>query len=219
MSTVLLTGANRGIGLALARALLHRGDSVIALCRRSSPALNALGARVVEGVDLTDDGDIASLPGRLAGASVDVLINNAGILERESIDRLDPSGWRRQMEVNAFGPLALTAALLPLLAPAAKVVVITSRMGSIGDNGSGGYHGYRMSKAAVNAAFVSLARDLAPRRIAVGIYHPGMVATDMTGRHGIPPEQAAAGLIARIDALSADTSGRFFHQDGTELPW
>jgi NAD(P)-dependent dehydrogenase (short-subunit alcohol dehydrogenase family) len=219
MSTILLTGANRGIGLALARALSTRGDTVIAVCRRSSPALLALGVRVLDGVDVTDDASLAALPGRLAGTPIDVLINNAGILERESLDRLDPAGWRRQMEVNAFGPLALTAALLPLLAPAAKVVVITSRMGSIGDNGSGGYHGYRMSKAAVNAAFVSLSRDLAPRGIAVGIYHPGMVATDMTGRHGIPPEQSAAGLIARIDALTTATSGRFFHQDGTELPW
>jgi NAD(P)-dependent dehydrogenase (short-subunit alcohol dehydrogenase family) len=219
MSTFLLTGANRGIGLALARALVARGDTVIAVCRRSSPELDGLGVRVLDGVDVTDAGSLASLPARLAGQRIDVLVNNAGILEREALDRLDPAGWRRQMEVNAFGPLALTAALLPLLAPAAKVVVVTSRMGSIGDNGSGGYYGYRMSKAAVNAAFVSLARDLAPRGIAVGVYHPGMVATEMTGRHGIPPEQSAAGLLARIDALDGTTSGRFFHQDGTELPW
>jgi NAD(P)-dependent dehydrogenase (short-subunit alcohol dehydrogenase family) len=219
MPTVLLTGANRGIGLALARGFLARGHTVIAVCRRSSPEFDALGVRVLDGVDVTDDASIATLPGRLSGTRIDVLVNNAGILERETLDRLDPAGWRRQMEVNAFGPLALTAALLPLLALPAKVVVITSRMGSIGDNGSGGYHGYRMSKAAVNAAFVSLARDLAPRGVAVGIYHPGMVATEMTGRHGIPPEQAADGLLARIEALDAATSGRFFHQDGTELPW
>jgi NAD(P)-dependent dehydrogenase (short-subunit alcohol dehydrogenase family) len=219
MSTVLLTGANRGIGLALARAFVARGDAVIAVCRSSSRELNALDVRVLDGVDVTDEGSVTTLTSRLSGTRIDVLVNNAGILERESLDRLDPAGWRRQMEVNAFGPLSLTAALLPLLTPAAKVVVITSRMGSIGDNGSGGYHGYRMSKAAVNAAFVSLARDLAPRGIAVGIYHPGMVATEMTGRHGIPPEQAAAGLISRIDALDTATSGRFYHQDGTELPW
>jgi NAD(P)-dependent dehydrogenase (short-subunit alcohol dehydrogenase family) len=92
-------------------------------------------------------------------------------------------------------------------------------MGSIGDNTSGGYYGYRMSKAAVNAAFVSLARDLAPRGIAVGIYHPGMVATGMTGGRGIPAADAAAGLITRIDELDASRSGRFFHQNGDVLPW
>lgn len=219
MATFVLTGANRGIGLALTRALLSRGDTVVALCRHSSPDLDAAGARVLTGIDVTDEASIASLPQRIAGTHIDVLINNAGILEPDRLDSFDAASLQRQMEVNAFGPLRLTRALLPLVAPNGRVVVVTSRMGSIGDNGSGGYYGYRMSKAAVNAAFVSLARDLAPRGVSVGVYHPGMVATGMTGGHGIPPEQAAAGLIARIDALDARTSGRFFHQDGTELPW
>jgi NAD(P)-dependent dehydrogenase (short-subunit alcohol dehydrogenase family) len=219
MATFALTGANRGIGLALTRALLARGDSVVAICRHSSPELDATGASVLTGVDVTDEASVASLPRALAGTRIDVLLNNAGILERDRLESFDAAALQRQIEVNAFGPLRLTRALLPLLAPNGRVAVVTSRMGSIGDNGSGGYYGYRMSKAAVNAAFVSLARDLAPRGVAVGIYHPGMVATGMTGGHGIPPEQAAAGLLARIDALDATTSGRFFHQDGTELPW
>lgn len=219
MATFALTGANRGIGLALTRALLARGDSVVAICRHSSPELDATGASVLTGIDVTDETSVASLPQALAGTRIDVLLNNAGILEPDRLASFDAAALQRQIEVNAFGPLRLTRALLPLLAPNGRVAVVTSRMGSIGDNGSGGYYGYRMSKAAVNAAFVSLARDLAPRGVAVGIYHPGMVATGMTGGRGIPPEQAAAGLLARIDALDATTSGRFFHQDGTELPW
>ena len=219
MATFALTGANRGIGLALTRALLARGDSVVAICRHSSPELDATGASVLRGIDVTDETSVASLPQALAGTRIDVLLNNAGILEPDRLASFDAAALQRQIEVNAFGPLRLTRALLPLLAPNGRVAVVTSRMGSIGDNGSGGYYGYRMSKAAVNAAFVSLARDLAPRGVAVGIYHPGMVATGMTGGRGIPPEQAAAGLLARIDALDATTSGRFFHQDGTELPW
>ena len=113
--------------------------------------------------------------------------------------------------MNALGPLRVTAALLPLLHKGAKVVIITSRMGSIADNGSGGYYGYRMSKAAVNAAGVSLARDLRAACIAVALIHPGMVATEMTGRHGIPPAEAARGVLARIDALRPENSGRFWH--------
>jgi NAD(P)-dependent dehydrogenase (short-subunit alcohol dehydrogenase family) len=100
-----------------------------------------------------------------------------------------------------------------------KVVIITSLMGSMGDNGSGGFYGYRMSKAAVNSAAVSLARDLSGRKVAVGILHPGMVATEMTGGNGIPVADSVRGLIARIDELSMDRTGKFFHQNGRELPW
>jgi NAD(P)-dependent dehydrogenase (short-subunit alcohol dehydrogenase family) len=97
--------------------------------------------------------------------------------------------------------------------------LITSRMGSIDDNGSGGYYGYRMGKTALNMAGRSLAVDLKPRGIAVAILHPGMVATRMVGFAGIPPEQAAAGLLARLDALTLGSSGRFWHANGEELPW
>lgn len=220
MATVLVTGANRGIGLELTRQLKARGDNVIAVCRSASPELQQLGVRIESGVDVADDASVAALTKRLAGAKLDLLINNAGILSHESIDRMDFASIERQFEVNAIAPLRVTTALLPLLSKSAKVAIITSRMGSIADNSSGGYYGYRMSKAAVNAAGVSLARDLAGRGIAVALIHPGMVATDMTAKHGIPPAEAAANILTRIDALEPATSGRFVHAGtGETLPW
>jgi NAD(P)-dependent dehydrogenase (short-subunit alcohol dehydrogenase family) len=219
MRTYAITGANRGIGLELARALTARGDAVIGIARQASPELQATGARVETGVDVTDPKALEALAARLQGTRIDALINNAGVLERDTLATLDATSIERQLQTNATGPLLVTRALLPLVSEPGKVVVITSRMGSIGDNSSGGYYGYRMSKAAVNAAFVSLARDLAPRKIHVGIYHPGMVATEMTGGHGIPAADAARGLLARIDELDGASSGKFFHQSGEALPW
>jgi NAD(P)-dependent dehydrogenase (short-subunit alcohol dehydrogenase family) len=218
MKTWAITGANRGIGLELTKALTARGDKVLAICRKASPELAALtNARIIEGVDVAADPE--GVADKIGDVAIDVLVNNAGILEADALGSFDVDSLRRQLEVNTLGPLRLTRALLPRIGKGGKVAVITSRMGSIGDNGSGGYYGYRMSKAAVNAAFVSLARDLAPRGIAVSILHPGMVATEMTGEHGIPPADSAKGLIARIDELDAGKSGKFLHQNGEELPW
>lgn len=220
MGHSVVTGANRGIGLELARQLKARGDQVIAVCRKSSPELDGLGVRVEAGVDVSGAASVAALTERLAGTEVDLLINNAGILRAESLEAMRFDSIAEQFAVNALGPLRVTTALLPLLRDGAKVAIITSRMGSIADNGSGGYYGYRMSKAAVNAAGMSLARDLKSRGVAVALIHPGMVATEMTGRHGIPPEEAARGVLARIDALTPATSGKFVHAGtGEELPW
>jgi NAD(P)-dependent dehydrogenase (short-subunit alcohol dehydrogenase family) len=219
MSLHVVTGANRGIGLELCRQLVARGSQVLAVCRAASPELHALGVRVAEGVDLVEERAIRSLAERLRGERVEALIQNAGILERSGLDALDVDAIRRQFEVNALAPLRLTHALLPCLGRGARIVFVTSLMGSMGDNGSGGYYGYRMSKAALNAAAVSLARDLSSRGIAVAILHPGMVATEMTGGRGIPVAQAAAGLIARMDETTLESSGRFRHADGRELPW
>ena len=119
-----------------------------------------------------------------------------------------------------MGPLLVTQCLLDNLQAGAKVALITSRMGSMADNGSGGYYGYRMSKAALNAAGVSMARDLAPRGVAVGLFHPGFVQTDMVGGQGdVDAATAASRLIARIEALSVETAGKFIHANGDELPW
>ena len=219
MKTHLVTGAGRGIGLELCRQLQQRGERVIAVCRKASVELRALDCRIVEGVEVTDGASLQRLAAELAGERIDVLVNNAGILERESLDDLDFERIRRQFEVNALGPLRVTRALLPNLAVGSKVVIITSRMGSIADNGSGGYYGYRMSKTAVNMAGVSLAHDLRERGIAVLLLHPGMVATEMTGRHGIPVQESAANLIARFESLGLEQSGSFHHADGQPLPW
>lgn len=220
MATALVTGANRGIGLELVKQLAARGDRVIAVCRTASPELEKTGARVETGIDVTDPSAPATLATRLAGTALDLVVHNAGILTVESLPHPDLDAIRRQLEVNAIAPLALTAALLPNLHAGSKIAIVTSRMGSIGDNGSGGYYGYRMSKAAVNAAGVSLARDLAPRGIAVALLHPGMVKTDMTRGHGqVEPADAVRGLLARIDALSVENSGKFWHAAGQELPW
>ncbi|MDZ7828369.1 MAG: SDR family oxidoreductase [Halofilum sp. (in: g-proteobacteria)] len=222
--TIAITGANRGIGLELARGFHQRGDRVIALCRESSPGLDELDADIVDGVDVTDTDSVRSAAARIEAERIDVLINVAGILSSESFDELGEAEatdrLRRQFEVNALGPLHVTRALVDRLGQGSKVVLITSRMGSIGDNDSGGMYGYRMSKAALNAAGKSLSIDLADRDIAVGILHPGFVRTDMTRHQGhVEPSEAAAMLMERIDELNAANSGRFLHANGEELPW
>jgi len=220
MATVLITGTNRGIGLELARQLHARGDTVIAACRKPSEALVALGVRVEADVDVGSGDSVASLAARLEGVGIDLLINNAGILQHNALGSVDYDSVMRQYQINAIGPLRVTEALLPNMSAGGKVAIVTSRMGSIADNGSGSHYGYRMSKAAVNAAGVSLARDLAPRKIAVCLLHPGYVATEMTGNNGnVSPAESAAGLITRVDELGLATTGSFWHAEGQNLPW
>lgn len=223
MSTILVTGANRGIGLGLARHYAARGDDVIGACREGSDALAATGARVEAGVDVTDGDALAGLSRRLGDTRIDVLVCNAGILSKESLGDIDEDGFaamRRQFEVNSLGPLRTVQALSGNLAKGAKVGIVTSRMGSVADNTSGGYYGYRASKAAVNAIGKSLAMDLRDRGIAVLLLHPGYVATEMVGGSGdIGPEDAAAQLVQRIDQLTLAQTGSFRHAKGDELPW
>jgi NAD(P)-dependent dehydrogenase (short-subunit alcohol dehydrogenase family) len=220
MPTTLIIGANRGIGLALAQALRARGHEVIGTCRDDAGALPAAGVRIERDVDVTSDAAVASLAERLGDVTLDWLILNAGILRGDQLATLQIDDVRAQLEANAIGPLRVAKALVPRLRDGGKLALMTSRMGSIGDNSSGGYYGYRMSKAALNAAGVSLARDLRPRGIAVAILHPGMVRTGMTDGQGqVEPDAAARQLIARIDELTAETSGTFWHANGTVLPW
>lgn len=220
MGISVITGANRGIGLELARQLKARGTSVVAVCRKTSPELDALGVRVEEGVDVTEPAAWARLAERLAADEIDLLIHNAGMLVPDSLEAVDPARLRAQFELNAVAPLMLTHALAARLHRGSKVALITSRMGSIADNGSGGYYGYRMSKAALNAAGVSLAHDLKPRGVAVVMLHPGSVRTEMTRGHGmIDADESVRGLLQRIDELEIETSGRFLHQNGEALPW
>jgi NAD(P)-dependent dehydrogenase (short-subunit alcohol dehydrogenase family) len=219
-TTTLVTGANRGIGYELAKQSKARGHDVIAVCRSSSKDLDGLAVRVESGIDVAKADDVADLAKRVAAARIDCLIANAGILRSDTFDNLDFDSVFDQFRVNAVGALRTVHALAGRLSPGAKVALITSRMGSIGDNGSGGYYGYRMSKAALNAAGVSLARDLAKRSIAVAILHPGYVKTDMTGNSGgVEPRDAAAQLWARIADLNLQNTGTFWHANGEVLPW
>jgi NAD(P)-dependent dehydrogenase (short-subunit alcohol dehydrogenase family) len=221
VNTFLVTGANRGIGLEYCRQLQERGERVIAVCRTTSPELEALGVRIEAGVDMTNDAAVASLVGRLDGLPLDGLILNAGILESTGLEDLKAASLSWQFEVNALGPLRLTHALLHQLRNGSKLILMTSRMGSIEDNSSGGSYGYRMSKVALNMAGKSLAIDLQSRGIAVAILHPGLVRTRMVNFNpqGISPAEAVRGLLDRIDALTLENSGSFWHANGEELPW
>jgi len=221
MSLTIVTGGNRGIGLALCRALKNRGAHVLATCRKTSPALDDLGVEVAAGIDVTDPLSAARLADAVAGRGVELLINNAGILAwGDTLEAPKFDDMTRQFEANAVGPIRITSALRSQLGNGSKIAFITSRMGSVADNGSGGAYGYRMSKAALNIAAVSVAQDLKDDGVAVAILHPGMVKTDMIGGRGqIEPEDAASGLLARIDELTLETSGGFWHQNGERLPW
>lgn len=219
MSTVLITGCNRGIGLELCRQFIARGDDVIAVCRQASDELRDCGAAIIDGIDVSQGDSVARLKDALDGKAIDVLLNNAGILQPDTFGEIDYEALVEQYRVNTLGPLRITEALADNLANGSKVAIVSSRVGSIADNGSGGYYGYRASKTAVNQIGMNLKHELAPRGIAVALLHPGLVATGMTGGQGIAASDSAAGLIARIDELTLDNSGGFWHAEGYSLPW
>lgn len=223
--TIVITGANRGIGLAMAKICQQRGDTVYALCRQSSPQLNELKVNVIENIDIATDTGIAQAQSILSNVEIDLLINNAGILRDENLSDFNKKTIIEQFTVNALAPIVLTQALLSNLSKNSKVALITSRMGSIADNDSGGRYGYRMSKAALNIAAVSLAKDLSTEEIAVGIYHPGYVKTDMVNTLGqtsngdISSDVAAKRLLQLMSELTMAESGIFKHSNGEILPW
>lgn len=217
---VAITGANRGIGLELTKKYVEKGDKVFAMCRRISDELKSLdNVQIVEGIDTTDFSLKQKLESAFGNEKIDLFINNAGVLTSESLNSLNFDDIRKQFEVNSIGPLNMVHQILPHLSSGAKIGVLTSRMGSIGDNTSGGMYGYRMSKAAANAACKSLAMDLKGKH-PVAILHPGYVKTDMTGNNGdIVPEEAAKGLVKVMEELNDGNTGTFWHQNGQELPW
>jgi NAD(P)-dependent dehydrogenase (short-subunit alcohol dehydrogenase family) len=218
--TVVITGVSRGIGLSFCKHYHALGDRVYGVCRVPSDALTQLGVTVISGVDVGSPAAMPKLAEALSGVSIDLLINNAGVLNDEVLGHLNFDTIEQQFQVNALGPLRVTETLLSQLNDGAKIANITSRMGSVEDNTSGGRYGYRMSKAALNIASMSLARDLAPRGIAVAILHPGLVGTEMIGGYGdITPDEAAKRLSQRIEELSMETSGMFRHSNGEHLPW
>lgn len=221
MKTVLVVGSSRGIGLEFCKQYAQAGWRVLAACRTSSPELKNL-----KGVEIFDGAEVKSLPTlqkvaeKLKGQKVDVLIHNAGIFLHEGWPNLNMETIQEQFLVNAMGPLHSVMAFSPLLEAGSKIALITSRMGSIDDNTSGGYYGYRMSKAALNAAGRSLAIDMRNQGIHVVLLHPGYVKTDMTQHQGdIEPSQSVRGLIQRINELDIKTSGTFWHTNGEMIPW
>jgi len=221
LSTYLITGANRGIGLELVRQLKNRGENVIATCRSTSSELNSLDVRVETDIDITSGDSVIKLRENLNDIKVDVLIQNAGIAEFSSLSNLNPQSIVHQFEVNALSPLCFVQTMLSKLSQSGKIALISSRMGSLEDNSSGGSYGYRMSKAALCMAGKSLSVDLKPRGISVAILYPGLVSTRMTGftSNGIQPKESVQGLIQRIDELTIENSGTFWHANGEILPW
>jgi NAD(P)-dependent dehydrogenase (short-subunit alcohol dehydrogenase family) len=226
MASYLIVGADRGIGKSICTALVKRGDAVTAVCMEDGAAYEGAKVAVIPGVDVTSDAAVAKMSRDLKakGAQIDVLIHVAGVLGLDELGKIDYNDMRRQFEINTLGPLRTVEASLPFLSKDAKVGIITSRVGSLSDNGSGQMYAYRVSKAGANMVALNLHHDLSKRGIAVAALHPGMVATDLTkGYPGnfnyISPDEAASGLIARMDALTIDTSGRFWHANGEQLPW
>ncbi|MBJ88523.1 MAG: short-chain dehydrogenase [Woeseia sp.] len=220
MTTVVVTGCNRGIGFELVRQLKARGDEVIGTCRETTDPLNSLGIEVIGNIDVCDDEAAENLSQQLAGRSIDILVNNAGILRQDRLNSIDYESMLDQYRVNTLGPLRITHALLDNLGQGSKVGIITSRVGSIEDNSSGNNYGYRCSKAAANMVGMNLHHDLSALGIAVAILHPGYVKTDMTGGSGmITPLESAQGLIKCLDQLDLESSGQFWHANGEMLPW
>lgn len=232
MAVKLIVGADRGIAHAMARHLHERGDDVIAACFGDGADLAGLGIAVEPGVDVTSDEAVAGLRKRLEqrGTRLAWLVHVAGIMHLDTLDTVDLDDVRRQFEVNTVGPLRVVRELRGLLDPGAKVGIFTSRVGSLGDNSSGGDYAYRISKAAANMVALNLHHDLAKQDVLVQALHPGMVRThlldvidpDQMQRYAASfaaPEKAAARVVAVLDALTPADAGRFQHADGTFLPW
>jgi len=218
--TVVITGANRGIGLALCKVYLEKGLKVIAVCRQTSKELQALPVEVVDQVDVSSAEGISHLQKMIEDRSIHILINNAGILRNQTFSDLDYEKMTEQFMVNTLGPIRVVEALFENLSTGSKVAFITSRMGSIEDNTSGGSYGYRMSKCALNIAGKSMAVDFKPKGIAVALLHPGYVQTEMVNFGGeISADLSASRLADRIDQLNLKNSGTFWHSNGEVLPW
>jgi len=221
LSTYLITGANRGIGLELSIQLFKQGHKVIATCRKSSKALEGIGVQVIEDIDISSENSLNKLEDNIKGIKLDCLINNAGIAEYNSLDSLDLESIRNQFNINALSPLNFTRSMIQYFSLNSKIAFITSRMGSIADNTSGGSYGYRMSKVALTMAAKSLSVDLFKKNIFVAIIHPGLVSTRMTGftKNGISTADSAKGIIERIKNLSRHNTGTFWHANGEILPF
>ena len=224
MGIAVVIGADRGIAASLVDLYDSRGDEAIAVCLGSGEAWSDSGVRVIPGIDVTDDAAVSKLAVELAGTPIDTLVHVAGVGALDRFGRFDFDRMLEHYNLNALGPLRVVSALAENLGRGSKVGIVTSRMGSIGDNGSGRMYSYRMSKAAANMLGVNLYHELRPRGASVMLLHPGTVGTEMTRgaknwEQLTKPSEAAAGLAARLDALGPDTPIEFRHADGTLLPW
>ncbi len=231
MSSILVTGANRGLGLEFVRQYAKDGWEVFACCRHPDQAreLTQLAARhdsvSVHALDVADHKQVDALAHTLRDVAIDVLLNNAGMYggaEDESFGSLKYPVWERELRINTLAAAKMAETFVGHVARSEKrlIAALSSLMGSMADNGSGGSYLYRSSKAALNAVMVSLARDLAPRKIGALVLHPGWVKTDMGGPHAeITPETSVRGMRRVIADFSLKDSGRFIAYDGAELPW
>lgn len=230
MATILITGANRGLGLALATSFAAEEWRVIATCRAPQRAddLQTLAATrpavEIHRLDVTDDGAIAALSVQLAGTPLDILFNNAGIYgpPHQDFNATDPAGWLETLRINSIAPLRMAAAFVEQVAASERRIIASmgSIMGSLGENSSGGYYAYRSSKAALHMIMRGLAADLAPRGITAVTFHPGWVRTRMGGESApLAVEESAAGLTRQLLRLTPAANGRFLDWLGQERPW
>ena len=224
MATVLITGSNRGIGKRLAQLYAASGASVIATMRNPSDAPEFSSNVETFALDVTDLVSISALKRQLQARSIDILINNAGIFGPRgmSVGTVDHKAWGAVFEANVKGPAAVSEALLDNLrfGNSRKIATISSRMGSIEANISGGEMIYRSSKSAVNAVMRCFAQELAKEQFTIFNLHPGWVQTDMGGPNAaIDVNESAVGLKQVIDAAGSDANGGFFNYDGTSIPW
>ena len=232
MYTTLITGANRGIGLEFARQYAADGWRVLACCRHpeKADALNDIasrhpGAVQVHALDVTDTAQIEALAKTLSSETIDVLLNNAGYYPesgRTGFGQADCDEWLQAFRINTMAPLKMAEAFVPhVVRSKLKIIAsISSKMGSMTDNTSGGAYLYRSSKAALNMVVKSLAHDLGARGITAAVFHPGWVLTDMGGPNAmITAEQSVSGLRQVIAKLTPAESGKFFNYDGAEIAW
>jgi NAD(P)-dependent dehydrogenase (short-subunit alcohol dehydrogenase family) len=221
---VVVTGANRGLGLEFCRQLRELGANVIATARQPQSAIDLRALEVrIETLDVSSAESVAALAESLADVAVDLLINNAGMGGASNgVGTLDFDELERFFAVNSLGPLRVTKALLPHLrrGRGRRLVHVTSRMGSVSENTEGGYYGYRASKAALNMIHRCLAAELAGQGFVSIVVHPGWVRTAMGGHHApVSPSESVRGLLSVIARLERSDNGRFFDYTGTELPW
>ncbi len=226
MPTVLITGANRGLGLEFTRQYLDDGWDVIATCRNAGAAteLKALSGNLsIHEMAVDKDAAILALARSLSDRSIDVLVNNAGVMgPRLGFGELDSKAWAETLRTNIIAPLKVAEAFVEhvIRSDLKKIVTVSSKMGSMADNTSGGSFIYRSSKAGVNAAMRSLSFELAPQGVVSAVLHPGWVRTDMGGPNGlIDAPESVSGMRTVIASLDSEMSGRFWNYDGTEIPW